>query len=155
VVRKAIVTALIVMAGCSAEPLRPTVFDPSKGTALLMLGPGADADRMAEGRRLTVVGLRDVSGTNVLPAARADQCTLAPIELNPGRYTVEVARCSSSCTGARFSFELDAQRGHDYRVEIDRALLALQLIVTEWEAFLTDETTDASRSVGKAVERCD
>lgn len=110
---------------------------------------------MAEGRRLTLVGLRDVSGTSVLGDARADRCTLAPIELNPGRYTVEVARCTSSCQGARFSFQLDARRGHDYRVEIDKALLSLQLVVTEWEAFLTDQTAGASRSVGKAVERCD
>jgi hypothetical protein len=110
---------------------------------------------MSAGRQLTLVGLRDASGASVLGATRADQCTLAPIELNPGRYTVEVARCTSSCSGARFSFELEAERGHDYRVEIDKALLSLQLIVTEWEAFLTDETADASRSVGKAVERCD
>jgi hypothetical protein len=121
---------------------------------VLRLGPGAGADRVDTGRQLTLLGVRDASGRTVIGGRPTDACTLVPVELNPGRYTVEVARCTSSCTGARFSFELDAQRGHDYRVQIDKAILSLQLLVTEWEAFLTDESADSSRSVGKAVERC-
>src|SRR5687768_13539717 len=153
--RRAAVTALLLAAGCAAQPLRPSAFDPSNGTALIALGPGADADRLDTSKRLRLVGVRDGSGKTVLGPTRDDQCTLAPIELNPGRYTLEVERCTSTCTGGRFSVPLDAQAGHEYRVVIDKAILSMQLIVTEWEAFLTDETADATRSVGKAIERCD
>lgn len=154
--RSAAVTCLIFAAACAATPLRPSTFDPSKGTAVLALGPGADADRLATGKRLTLVSVRDAAGTVLLgPTDPTAECTLKPIELNPGRYTIEVARCTSSCRGARFGLELDAQSGHTYRVEIDKALLSLQLIVTEWEAFLTDEDADSTRSLGKATERCD
>lgn len=152
--RRAAVTAWMLAAGCAAQPLRPSTFDPSNGTALVALGPGAGADRLDAGKWLRLLGVRDAAGTTVLGAAARDQCTLTPIELSPGRYMLEVERCTSTCTGARFDVPLEAHAGHDYRIEIDKALLSLQLVVTEWEAFVVDETADAARSAGKAVERC-
>lgn len=154
--RRVVVTAGLVAAiGCSAAPLRPSAFDPSKGTAVVALGPGADADRLDVNKRLRLIGVRDAAGKTVIGPGGEDQCTLAPVHVNPGRYTLEVERCTSTCSGARFSVPLDAQSGHEYRVVLDKAILSLHLIRTEWEAFLVDETADSSRSAGKAFEHCD
>ena len=96
--RRAVVTAWLMAVACSAQPLRPSAFDPSKGTALVALGPGADADRLDTSKRLRLIGVRDAAGHTVLGPSGEDQCTQAPIHLNPGRYTLEVERCTSTCT---------------------------------------------------------
>ena len=139
--------------------MRPITFDPSKGTAELSLGPAAGSDRASLSRGFALVSVRDAAGQIVISqgdeVARG-QCTARPIELNPGHYTVHVIRCPAGCseTPAGFTFDFQAQLGHEYRVELEKALLTLRLTENEWRAFLVDETTGGSRQVGEVRESC-
>jgi hypothetical protein len=156
--RAVLLMSLFVVA-CAPSGLRPRGFDPAMGIATVSFAPRADADRTRYSRGFRLVSVRDAGGTELLArsAGSARQCTTAPLELNPGRYALEVERCATSCAAklARFSFTLDAQPGHDYRLELEKPLVSLALLHNEWEAFVIDDTTDTSRSIGKVVERCD
>jgi hypothetical protein len=157
--RHALVTCLLVAAACAAAPLRPSAFDPSKGTAQLSLGPASGSDRASLSRGFALLSVRDATGQVILSQGEEvarGQCTERPIELNPGRYTVEIVRCPAGCSSApaRFTFDFEAQRGHDYRVELEKALLTLRLTENEWRAFLVDETTGGTRPLGEVRETC-
>lgn len=157
--RQALVTCVVFAVACAAAPMRPSAFDPSKGAAELSLGPGSGADRAAIGGGFALLSVRDAAGQVVISqgdeVARG-QCTSRLIELNPGRYTVEVVRCPAGCSSApaRFTFDFQAQRGHEYRVELEKALLTLRLTENEWRAFLVDETTGGTRPLGEVRELC-
>jgi hypothetical protein len=156
--RQALVTCLMLTAACAA-PMRPSSFDPSRGTVELSLGPAAGSDRASHSRGFALLSVRDAAGQVVISQGDelgCGQCTARPIELNPGHYTVHVVRCPTGCSKlpVGFTFDFQAQLGHEYRIELEKALLTLRLTETEWRAFLVDETTGGSRPVGEVREGC-
>lgn len=139
----------LAIAACAGTPLRPGAFDESKGVARVQLTPATTSDRLMLRRGLALVAVLDASGQRVLGTGASDahgRCSVRMFELNPGRYTLEVARCGERCVGGVRSFALpfEARAGHRYRVELRGIELLEGTYDGAFKAVLQDETTGAT-----------